>query len=405
MPELYAAPTANFVQTSLNGGISDSANTITLNSVANLQAPGYIVVDRIDANGTATPNSREVISFTGISGSDLTGCTRGADNSTARSHANGAIVETTPTVGLFNTLRTAYNTNFTSDGVFKAQISPISVAVGRFIQMDLSSIASIAQLRTTRAAISMLTIATSINASGASLVGITPSGASGSVLTNIGNDKPAVFAPAPASSTDGWTAATDTWTYASATTFTIAGVDRTAIFAKGTRIKLNQSGNKYFVVASSAFSTDTTVTITGGTDYTLANAAITSPFYSYEQSPQGYPGWFAYTVTWGGFSADPSSVTSKFAVDGKTCFVQIQVGSVGTSNNTATTFSIPIAAGVTQTGIPMGSVHDNGTTLTTLGVMNVTATSATASAFKGPDQGGWTNSGAKGLWVSAFYQI
>ena len=40
---------------------------------------------------------------------------------------------------------------------------------------------------------------------------------------------------------DGWIKATDTWTYASATTFTIAGVDRTAMFPKGTKIKLTQT--------------------------------------------------------------------------------------------------------------------------------------------------------------------
>jgi len=93
----------------------------------------------------------------------------------------------------------------------------------------------------------------------------------------------------------GWIASSDTWTYASATTFTIAGVDRTAMFPKGTKIKLTQTTAKYFYVVDSAFSTNTTVTVTGGITYTLANAAITSPYYSYASTPQGFPAYFNFT--------------------------------------------------------------------------------------------------------------
>lgn len=204
---------------------------------------------------------------------------------------------------------------------------------------------------------------------------------------------------------DGWTLATDTWTYASATTFTIAGVDRTAIFTPGTRIKLTQTSAKYFVVVSSAFSTNTTVTVTGGTDYTLANATITLPYYSYQANPQGYPGWFNYTVTWGGFSSDPTSVTSKFSVVGRMCHVQILPTGVGTSNSQSTTISLPIAAVTRQDGIPGGMAQDNGTSQTTTAVVNVAAASATASVYPAPNQGNWTNSGNKLAQLSFFYQI
>ena len=81
---LFKAPTINFKSTSLDGAINDSATTISVTSATNMQAPGYIVIDREDGSGTATPNSREVVKFTGISSNDLTGCTRGADGSTAR---------------------------------------------------------------------------------------------------------------------------------------------------------------------------------------------------------------------------------------------------------------------------------------------------------------------------------
>jgi len=91
---------------------------------------------------------------------------------------------------------------------------------------------------------------------------------------------------------DGWVASSDTWTYASADsptfTFTISGVDRTNVLQPGMRIKLTQTTAKYFIITAVAFSTNTTVTIYGGTDYTLANAAITSPYYSALKAPYGF---------------------------------------------------------------------------------------------------------------------
>jgi len=113
---LYKAPTVNYFSTSLNGAINDSVDTFTLNSVTNLQAPGFLVINREDNSGTATPNSREIIKFTGISGSDLTGVTRGADSSTARSHADGSLIESVLTVGGWNDTRDAINAEHDTDG-------------------------------------------------------------------------------------------------------------------------------------------------------------------------------------------------------------------------------------------------------------------------------------------------
>lgn len=125
----YLAPTANFWSTTLNGAINDSVTTITLNSTTNLQAPGYLVINREDGSGNATPNSREVIFFTGISGSDITGVTRGADNSTNRSHSDGALVESTVTVGAWNSLATVVDNAIDDNGYLKAIASPVSISV------------------------------------------------------------------------------------------------------------------------------------------------------------------------------------------------------------------------------------------------------------------------------------
>jgi len=51
--------TQNAITTSLDGSITDSVTTIDLTSTVGLQYPGIIVVDRVDANGVATPTSRE----------------------------------------------------------------------------------------------------------------------------------------------------------------------------------------------------------------------------------------------------------------------------------------------------------------------------------------------------------
>lgn len=91
---------------------------------------------------------------------------------------------------------------------------------------------------------------------------------------------------------DGWISANETWTYASADdptfTFTITG-DKSAKYSAGMRIKLTQTTAKYFIITKVAVSTDTTITVYGGTDYDLANAAITSPYYSTQKAPHGFP--------------------------------------------------------------------------------------------------------------------
>lgn len=81
-----------------------------------------------------------------------------------------------------------------------------------------------------------------------------------------------------------------TWVYGSASTFTIAGVDVTAQFPVGTKLRIMQSGSvKYFTVTAASFSTNTTITVDGGASYTLANAPIDIPAFSYDEIPVGYP--------------------------------------------------------------------------------------------------------------------
>jgi hypothetical protein len=93
---------------------------------------------------------------------------------------------------------------------------------------------------------------------------------------------------------NGWVAASGTWSYSSADapTFVISvNADMTATVSAGMRIKLTQTTAKYFIVtAVGAFSGGATlITVYGGTEYTLADAAITGPYYSPVKAPLGFP--------------------------------------------------------------------------------------------------------------------
>lgn len=150
-------------------------------------------------------------------------------------------------------------------------------------------------------------------------------------------------------STDGWIAdESGTWTYASASTFTVTG-DLTSRFSKGTRLKFTQTTVKYaVVVASSHAAGTTTVTIAVNNDYTIANAAITDTFYSYQVNPDGYPGWFSYTPTWTSTGTAPAvgngTIQGAFEVTGQKVIVKVRL----TTGNTTTfgtgtySFSYPI---------------------------------------------------------------
>lgn len=142
---------------------------------------------------------------------------------------------------------------------------------------------------------------------------------------------------------DGWEDANDTWTFASSTTITVT-TDATTKYQVGDRIKLTQTTVKYFVIIGV---TATVLTVTGGTDYTVANAAISANYYSKLGSPQGYPGWFNYTPTVTAQVGTFTSVAavSRFSVIGRTCtyISQTTCTTVGTAA-TETRLTLPITA-------------------------------------------------------------
>jgi hypothetical protein len=73
---------------------------------------------------------------------------------------------------------------------------------------------------------------------------------------------------------------------------TFAGVDLTSIFQLGMKFKITQGTDKFFFLTKKSFSTNTTLTLYGGTDYSLVasgTTAITAVSYSSAKSPFGFP--------------------------------------------------------------------------------------------------------------------
>jgi hypothetical protein len=155
---------------------------------------------------------------------------------------------------------------------------------------------------------------------------------SGSKVVSVKSDASGLEFTTPAvtgTPADGWVAISNTLTYASASTFTVP-TDLTATYQKGTKIKLTDGTVKYFYVLSSAYGApNTTVTVTGGTDYTLSGGAITAPYYSYIENPQGFPDWFNYTptVTASGAMTIGSLVVTKasFSIKGRTVLLGLKL--------------------------------------------------------------------------------
>lgn len=205
---------------------------------------------------------------------------------------------------------------------------------------------------------------------------------------------------------DGWIYDTDTWTYVSATSFKIAGKNVSYRFPNGTKIKLVQSGTtKYFYVTAATFSTDTTVTITGGSDYSLASGTISGQAYSYAVAPQGFPQWFFYTpTTYTGWSALPSG-TYIFKIIGRLCIYPVDM-SAGTSNGTSAELSIPVVAssGMTKGGVN-GYAVDNGTTLTGASRWRITGADNKVQFYTNMATGAWTNSGTKRVGALIIYEF
>jgi hypothetical protein len=103
----------------------------------------------------------------------------------------------------------------------------------------------------------------------------------------------------------------ETWVYASATTVTVI-TDATTRYQIGDKARFKQgAGYLYFYVGAVAA---TTLTLVGGSNYTVANATITDIAISRDVRPFGFPAWFDWTPTYSAISPLTwTSVTNNYA--------------------------------------------------------------------------------------------
>ena len=115
-----------------------------------------------------------------------------------------------------------------------------------------------------------------------------------------------------------WVTVDDAWAYASATTITIPS-SAASIYSVGDKVKFTQTTVKYFYVVGVA---DTVLTVTGGSAYTVANAAISVIAFSKSVSPVGFPKQFSltaptWTTTGAAFTNQPVNSSAVFVINGR----------------------------------------------------------------------------------------
>jgi len=136
MPNLYNVPLQNGIQRTLANTLNaGEVTTITfatsVSSVlqASTSIPGILVVDRVDSNGNLTPSLTEYISFTGVSGSTVTGLVRGLAGTSDIAHSIGAIVEFVPDVTWADAINDTFLEQHNASGTHKP-FSGVSFASG-----------------------------------------------------------------------------------------------------------------------------------------------------------------------------------------------------------------------------------------------------------------------------------
>lgn len=201
----------------------------------------------------------------------------------------------------------------------------------------------------------------------------------------------------------GWSGRSPTektaWKYGgSATTITVT-TDATTYYSVGDRIRLKQGGSyKYFYIVGVA---STTLTITGGSDYTLTNADITDVEVSKEVAPLGFPVAFAYTPSWSGFSVNPSGGVIRFSLVGNVCRLHFQSGG-GTSNATGFAATLPINARTIAGAIwnAYGNGNDNTVTYQNLVLAQISSGGSAVSFSTNGGSANWTAAGTKNVNVT-----
>ncbi len=182
--------------------------------------------------------------------------------------------------------------------------------------------------------------------------------------------------------------------------------DPTNYYSVGDRVRLKQgAGYLYFYILAV---TTTALFITGGSDYVLVNAPITSYEISKSSSPVGFPTGFNYAPIISGFAVNPTQASYRFTLTGHKCEVAWRQGVAGTSNATDFSISAPIPA-LTATNMYWGNccwgATDNGGVLTSPSSCSIQNGTSTINLFKDLAGGLWTNANDKRADGSIIYEV
>ena len=197
-------------------------------------------------------------------------------------------------------------------------------------------------------------------------------------------------------------------TYVSATSFTIAQ-DIYSVITPGDKIRLVQSGaTKYFyVVGVSVVGNTTTVNVSGGSDYALANSAITSPCFSHAASPDRFPDWLNWVPTLGASGSMTVAVLAfeqaKFKMNGREVVISMHVSfSLGGTASNTVTVTLPISSSYAYACVS-ASVLD--TTAFGGGVAIIPATTNSTLSVRKPDASNFSIGDAKQISLGGSYVI
>lgn len=115
--------------------------------------------------------------------------------------------------------------------------------------------------------------------------------------------------------------------------------------------------------------------------------------------------WTSYVPVWTGFSVGPTVGYARSIKIGKTCIVQVWTTANGTSDATTTTVTLPFAAAADNVQIGLiTSLANNGSLLTSPGVIATRVNSNIADLFINMAAGAWTASNGKRASFTLIYQ-
>lgn len=205
----------------------------------------------------------------------------------------------------------------------------------------------------------------------------------------------------------GWVPDADTWVYVAANQFKIVGKDVTSRFPVGLKLKCTNGGSlkQFYGIGAAMSGSDTLVTITGGSDYSLSGGAITENYYGYGDPLPGFPGWFnASTAGAVGWSTLPSDFRYRFYVVGRICHINIYNTIDGVSNSTTTSLVLPISVSPGSRSISAFQFLNNGTRASTPGM--AIAEGSSLLLYTLWNFGAWIGTGAKAIdRLEISYQI